>query len=179
MTRVILLALAVALLIGCSGTEVRSHAVVAHEVQEDILKLQEAIQDGAEQSEIDQRLRMLVDKLDVLIESAENYDDVLDRFNVLYDEFDEVSRLNGQTASEGDTFFGDQGIRIDDRIDDAPVRRSSTSRSGPLERSNTELRDAAERDVSEELASIIARAELAERRQLDTLGDPDEEESDD
>lgn len=179
MTRTILLALVVAFLVGCSGTEVRDHAVVAREVQEDILELQEAISNGASQSEIDQRFRLLADKVGVLIDSAENYDGIMDRFRSLYDEFDEVSRTDSRPTSQGDAFFSERGIRVSPSsvrpVSSDAGTRAARRQEADLERTNRELREQAERDVEDELSGIIARAELAERRQLDTLGDDEEE----
>jgi hypothetical protein len=171
MTRVILLVLAVALMVGCAGREVRDHAVVAQEVQEDILALQEAIKDGADQDEIDRRFRVLVDKMDVLIDSAENYDEILRRFRVVYDQFDAVSGVNDKPDSDGDAFFADHGINIDSQLERAASARSSSAgnRDADLEPSNAELRAAAERNVADNLASLMARSELTQRRMVRTL----------
>lgn len=159
----VILACVTALMIGCSGSETRDHAVVAQEVQDEIFDLQEAINGGASEEEVDRRFRLLLDKVDLLIDSAENYDSIMGRFRVLYDEFDEVSGT-AESMSEGDSFFRDRGIDISGRLEGAAELRPSRNSADDLEPTNTELRAAANADVSQTLESLIARAELAQRR---------------
>ena len=180
-TRIFLLAILLAVVAsGCSSVEPRDHADVACEIRDDLRNLAEAAELGASAEEIERRIRLLIDKTDMLVDSACAYDDILDRFYDAYQEFDTVSRNPSSETSPSDpSFFGTRGYQPYDRGNErtppptiAPTVVPNTSTSLSDAERQRRLEEDANNGIREELAGVVARARLAEQDQLDPMGDP-------
>lgn len=194
-TYVVIAALFAVTLVGCA-TEPRDHADVAREIRDDLRELAEAVDANASQDEVERRIMILIEKSDLLVDSACTYDDILKRFRAVYDEFAAISQNpERETLSDDPSFFTARGIETPTAPDTrgftsyrppvqstpAPTTRATEPVETPEEaaaRRQRKIEEDANNNISEELAGVLARARLAEQELLDPLGDPREEDSD-